>query len=136
MYGSRLLDVSLDLTDRPHIRVGRVFPELTPGPALPEQVPALIECFLGGTQLRMLVLARQFTSGELATQLVLSLNELVDVTKYVLVVHRMTFLIWTRGSAMPRESACCVDTGGFSSGLCPSSHPRLTAAAAAQGPQV
>ena len=45
-----LLLVALDLGDRAHGGVIRVLAELAPGPALPEQVPALVERFLGGLQ--------------------------------------------------------------------------------------
>src|ERR1700728_4873043 len=93
---SVLLQVSLDLIGRPRCRAGRVLAELAPGPALPEQVPALIQRLLGRAQLDMLVLAGQLALGQPVSQLMLGLNQLVNVTEDVLVVHSRSFLSHSR----------------------------------------
>src|ERR1700722_6622442 len=96
---SVLLQVSLDLIDWPRGRVRRILAVLAPRPALPEQVPALVQRLLRGAQLNLLVLAGQLALGQLVAQLMLGLNELVNMTEDVLVVHARSLLSHRRTAA-------------------------------------
>src|SRR5271156_1053167 len=84
------MHVPLDLTDGPGLRLVRVLPELAAGPALPEQVPALVEGFLGGLQLLALRRGAELTCGKLPAEGVLGLDEIVEVSQDLLVVHAPT----------------------------------------------
>jgi len=82
-----LLHVTLYLGHRAYRRVGRILPELAPGAALPQQIPALVERLLGVSQLGLLLVTGQLTRGELSAQLVLGPDELVDVPEDLLLVQ-------------------------------------------------
>ena len=68
-------------------RTARVLAELAPGPALPQQVPALIELLLDRPELLLLLVARQLPGGQPGTQVVLGLDQLIDIAEDFLVVH-------------------------------------------------
>src|SRR5260370_28523631 len=86
----RLLHVPLHLGNRARRRLPRILAELTPGAALAQQIPALVERRLGGSQLGMLLVGGQLAVGELGPQFVLGLDELVDVPEDLLIVHAPT----------------------------------------------
>src|SRR5579859_4119914 len=93
--GPALLEVSLHLGRRPGLGRALVLAELAPGPALPEQVPALIESLLGGLQRRLLLAAGQLARGEPGSQRVLGLDQLIDAAENLLVVHSFTLATLT-----------------------------------------
>src|SRR6266571_6533102 len=102
-----LLQIALDLGGRARVCRPRILAELAPGPALPQQVPALVEGFFCGFQPGVLLVGGQLTCGELAAQLVLGLDELIDVPEDLLVVHVPT--VWgppqsPQGALRPRAS--------------------------------
>src|ERR1017187_6158769 len=80
--------------------------QLAPGPALPQQIPVLVEGLLGGPELGVLPIAGQPPVGELVAQLVLGLDELVDVPEDLLVVH-VTYRRTPAISAPTRPTASC-----------------------------
>src|SRR5579859_7792332 len=93
--GPALLEVSLHFGRRPGLGRALVLAELAPGPALPEQVPALIESLLGGLQRRLLLAAGQLARGEPGSQRVLGLDQLIDAAENLLVVHSFTLATLT-----------------------------------------
>src|SRR5438067_981116 len=60
------------------------------GGPLPQQVPALVQRLLGGAQSLALLLAGQLTGRELPTELMLGVDQLVNVSHDLLVVHAPT----------------------------------------------
>src|SRR5215469_4688201 len=70
---TQLLHVALYLGDRAQRRLTWILTELAPRPPLPQQIPALVERLLGGSQL--------------GAQFVLGLDQLVDVPEDLLLVH-------------------------------------------------
>src|SRR5258707_15825851 len=94
-----LLQVPLHFGSRTCLRLAWILAELAPGAALPQQVPALVERHLGGSQLGVLLVRGQVTRGELGPQLVLGLDELIDVPEDLLLVHA-TYR--TRSAPRPR----------------------------------
>ena len=80
----------VDLASRPRRRLVRVLAELAAGPPLPQQVPALVQRLLGGPQPLALLLAGQLAGRELPTELMLGVDQLVDVSHDLLVVHAPT----------------------------------------------
>jgi phytoene dehydrogenase-like protein len=101
--GSRkaeLLQVTLYLGHRAGCRLAGVLAELAPGAALAQQVPALVERLLGGSQPRALLGAGQLARGKLGAQIVLSLDQLINVAEDLLVVHVTT----VGGQSDPRSA--------------------------------
>src|SRR5262249_13390540 len=85
-----LLLVALDLADRPGQRIIWILAKLAAGPPLPPQVPALVQRLLRRPPPPALLLAAQLTGRELAAELVCRLDQLVDVSHDLLVVHAPT----------------------------------------------
>ena len=79
---------------RPRRRLVRVLAELPAGPPLPQQVPALVQRLLGGAQSLTLFLAGQLAGRELTTELMFGVDQLVDVSHDLLVVHAPTVSPW------------------------------------------
>src|SRR5262249_14336162 len=98
-----LLQVALDLIDRPWRGAARILAELPPGPALPQQVPALIKLRLDSPELLLLLVSGQLSGGEPGPQAMLGLNQIIDVAEDFLVVHLM---VLPRGFAHP-----CIPSG-------------------------
>ncbi len=86
-HSTALLHVALHLGSRTYRRLTWILAELAPRTALPQQIPALVERLLGGSQLGMLLVRGQLTRGELGAQLPLGLDELVDVPEDLLLVQ-------------------------------------------------
>jgi len=84
-----LLQIPFDFADRPGGSATRVFAELTPGPPLSHQVPALVKLLLDSPQLLVLLVRGQLTSGKPGTQVVLGLDEVIDGAEDFLVIHSL-----------------------------------------------
>ena len=87
-------DLKVDLAAGQVLVVVRVLAELPAGPPLPQQVPALVQRLLGGAQSLTLFLAGQLAGRELTTELMLGVDQLVDVSHDLLVVHAPTVSPW------------------------------------------
>jgi hypothetical protein len=81
------LSVVLDLLHAAHLDVVGVLAELAPGPALTQQVPALVQRPLKGHQLFALGVAGQLTPLELGAQLVLPIDQGRDLVQDLVFVH-------------------------------------------------
>src|SRR5260221_3856221 len=111
-----LLQVRLHFGSRTCLGLAWILAELAPGAALPQQVPALVERHLGGSQLGVLLVRGQVTRGELGPQLVLGLDELIDVPEDLLLVHA-TYR--TRSARRPRPRPAAAGPPGPAPGPSP-----------------
>ena len=84
--GHRSAKVALDLTGRAHPRRSGIAAGLPQGPALPQQVPALVERHFQGAQPLMLLGFVDLAVLQLGTQLLLLGDQLVDPSENVLVL--------------------------------------------------
>src|SRR5215472_11947771 len=114
-YRPALLPVLLDLGRRPRLGQAGVLAEFPPRPALPQQVPALVERLFRRRERGVLLSRRQLACGEPGPQLVLSLDQIVDAAEYLFVVHPSTL--------GPDSSR--IDVGSDSRGSTPGCSPRL-----------
>src|SRR5215472_11028302 len=89
----RLLPVLLNLGRRPSLGKARILAELPSRPALPEQVPALVERLLRRLERSVFLGRRQVADGKPGPQLVLGLDEIVDAAEYLFVVHPSTLVV-------------------------------------------
>ena len=103
------MQILFDFAGRSRSAAARVLTELAPGSPLPQQVPALVQLLLSGTELLVLLVAGQLTGCQPGTQVVLGLDEIVDGAENFLVVHS---LVLPRGfahlSILPVEHRCGV----------------------------
>ena len=84
--GRYLTDVALDLARGPHLCVRRIAAALSQCPALPEQIPALVELHLDRLQAPVFLGFVDFVMLQLAAQLLLLGDEFVHLKEDVLVV--------------------------------------------------
>src|SRR6202046_3206462 len=85
--GRHLLQVALDLVQRAGLRAGRVLAVLTAGPALAGQAPPLVQGLLDGAHLSALLVSGKIAGRQLAAQVMLGGDELVNMREDLLVIH-------------------------------------------------
>jgi hypothetical protein len=78
--------VALDFIARPNPRRSGIAAGLAKGPALPQQVPALVELYFHGAQPLMLLGFVDLAVLQLGAQLLLLGDQLVDLSENVLVL--------------------------------------------------
>src|SRR6266487_1295444 len=85
-----LLQVAFDLRCRPRLCQLGIRAGIPLGPALAEQIPALVECLLGGPECGLLQRAAQLAGGQSGAQFALGRDQIGDVPKDLLVIHGPT----------------------------------------------
>jgi len=84
------LKVAFDLRRRARLSVIGILAELAVRPALPQQIPALVQSVLHRTQPITLLRAGQLALGDLVAELVLLADEVADVLEDLGIVHDST----------------------------------------------